>query len=110
VCRHISIKDVFRNIFMKTTRACKFRLYPSKTQQMELCRYLHECKTLWNMLLEYTKKYYEETSKFPTRKQLYFQTKETPLFSQVAQNVADRLVNGLREGRTEGRFSALQTA
>ncbi len=81
---------------MKTTRAWKFRLYPSKTQQRELSGCLHECKTLWNRLLEYTKKYYEETSKFPTRKQLYLQTKDTPLFSQVAQNVADRLVKSLR--------------
>jgi putative transposase len=90
------INDVFRIIFMKTTRAWKFRLYPSKTQQRELTRYLYECKTLWNGLLEYTKKYYEETGKFPSRKQLYIQTKQTALFSQVAQNVADRLIKSLR--------------
>jgi putative transposase len=81
---------------MKITRAWKFRLYPSKTQQRELIRYLQDCKTLWNLLLEYTKKYYEETGKFPSRKQLYLQTKGTSLFSQVAQDVADRLVKSLR--------------
>ena len=80
---------------MKVTRAWKFRLYPSIAQQRELSGCLHECKTLWNRLLEYTKKYYEETGKFPTRKKLYLQTKGTPLFSQVAQNVADRLVKSL---------------
>jgi len=102
---------------MKTTRAWKFRLYPSKTQQRELTDYLDECKTLWNELLECTKKYYEETGRFPIRKQLYLQTKETPLFSQVAQNVADRLVKSLKgaiarkkAGRKVGfpRFKALE--
>jgi len=77
-------------------RAWKFRLYPSKAQQKELSSCLHNCKNLWNSLLEHTKKYYEETGKFPTRKQLYLQTKEIPLFSQVAQNVADRLVKSLK--------------
>ena len=81
---------------MKTIRAWKFRLCPSKIQQKELTRYLHECKNIWNRLLEDTKKYYEETGKFPSRKQLYLQTKGTSLFSQVAQNVADRLAKSLK--------------
>jgi putative transposase len=77
-------------------RAWKYRLYPSKTQQNELNSNLHNCKDLWNYLLNYTKNYYEETGRFPTRKELYIQAKETPLFSQVAQNVADRLVKSIR--------------
>lgn len=81
---------------MNIVRAWKFRLYPSKTQQRKLFGYLHECKILWNSLLEYTKEYYKETGKFPTRKQLYLLTKGTPLFSQVAQNVADRLAKSLK--------------
>ncbi|MEW5996438.1 MAG: transposase [Candidatus Micrarchaeota archaeon] len=78
------------------TRAWKFRLYTSRSQEKQMGECLHECKELWNSLLEYTKKYYKETGKFPTRQQLYLQTKGTPLFSQVAQNVADRLVKCLR--------------
>jgi putative transposase len=81
---------------MKATRAWKFRLYPSKAQEKQFYQYLHICKNLWNHLLDYTKKYYKETGRFPTRKELYFQTKETLLFSQVAQNVADRLVKSIR--------------
>ncbi len=81
---------------MGMNRAWQYRLYPSKAQEQQLNSYLYECKDLWNSLLEYTKTYYEETGKFPTRKQLYLLTKETPLFSQVAQNVADRLSKSLK--------------
>lgn len=80
---------------MKAVRAWKYRLYPSKAQENELDHYLHECKNLWNNLLGYAKGYYEKTGKFPTRSQLYLQTKGTPVFSQVAQNVADRLAKAL---------------
>jgi len=96
VCQSMLIYPVFRNSFMKRIRAWKFRLYPSKSQQKELMKSLYECKNLWNQLLDYTKKYYEETNKFPTRKQLYLLTKDTALFSQVAQNVADRLTKSLK--------------
>jgi putative transposase len=77
-------------------RAWKFRLYPSKSQEKYLEQHLYNCKDLWNALLEYTKNYHEKTGKFPTRRQLYLQTKGTPLFSQVAQNVADRLFKCIR--------------
>ena len=81
---------------MKAVRAWKYRLYPSKIQEKELDRYFYECKNLWNSLLEHTKRYYEKTGKFPTRSQLYLFVKGTPIFSQVAQNVADRLAKALR--------------
>ncbi|MFH0738061.1 MAG: transposase [Candidatus Micrarchaeota archaeon] len=81
---------------MGMNRAWRYRLYPSKAQQKSLDTYLYECKTLWNTLLEYTKAYYNESGKFPTRKELYLLTKERPLFSQVAQNVADRLSKSLK--------------
>ena len=76
-------------------RAWKYRIYPSKNQQKDLERYLINCKNLWNSLLNYTKLYYKNTLKFPSRKKLYSLTKETCLFSQVAQNVADRLSKSL---------------
>jgi len=81
---------------MKITRAWKYRLYPSKSQEKLLNQYFYECKTLWNSLLEFSKKYYSETGRFPSRKELYLQSKGTVLFSQVAQNVADRLVKSLK--------------
>jgi len=72
-------------------RAWKFRLYPSKVQEKAFGQYFWECKNLWNSLLEYTKSHYKETGKFPSRTDLHLLTKETPLYTQVAQNVADRL-------------------
>ncbi len=81
---------------MRVTRAWKYRLYPSRSQEKLLNRQFYECKTLWNSLLDHTKEYYEETKKFPTRKQLYTLAKDTGLYSQVAQNVADRLVKSLK--------------
>jgi putative transposase len=89
-------KRSFIQIFMRITRAWKYRIYPSKSQENILYKHLHECKTLWNSLLEYTKKHHGETGRFPDRKQLYLQTKGTPIFSQVAQNVADRLAKSLK--------------
>jgi len=77
-------------------RTWKYRLYPSRTQQIVLERYLQDCKGLWNSLLEHAKNHHQETGKFPTRKQLYLLTKETPLFSQVAQNTADRLTKSFK--------------
>ena len=78
------------------TRAWRFRIYPSKSQEAILAQHLLHCKELWNRLLDCTKDCYKETGKFPTRQQLYAQTKGTPLFSQVAQNVADRLFKSIR--------------
>ncbi|MFH1394346.1 MAG: transposase [Candidatus Micrarchaeota archaeon] len=81
---------------MKVIRAWKYRIYPSKIQERELFDSLEQCKNLWNSLLDHTKTCYKETGRFPTRKQLYLLTKETSLFSQVSQNVADRLVKSLK--------------
>ena len=77
-------------------RSWKFRIYPSRQQENILDDHLATCKNLWNALLEYSKNYYEGTGKFPTRQQLNALTKGTPLFAQVAQNVADRLVKSMR--------------
>jgi putative transposase len=81
---------------MNVRRAWKYRIYPSKNQEKEIDNFLHNCKSLWNFLLEHTKEYYDESKKFPSRKQLYLLTKDTNLYSQVSQNVADKLVKSLR--------------
>jgi putative transposase len=80
---------------MEMMRAWKFRLYPSKLQRQELDRYLSECKSLWNKLLEFVKEHYHETGKFPRRAQLHLLTKEGTIHSQVAQNVDQRLLKSL---------------
>jgi putative transposase len=77
-------------------RSWKFRLYPSRQQENRLGNYLEACKDLWNSLLEHSRKHHQETGKFPTRNQLNALTKGTPLFSQVAQNAADRLAKSMR--------------
>ena len=82
---------------MIVIRSWKYRIYPTNEQEKELQFYLYECKTLWNFLLKHTKHYYDKTGEFPTRYQLICLTKKkSKLFSQVAQNVADRLSKALR--------------
>jgi putative transposase len=71
-------------------------LYPSKTQEKELNAYLLACKDLWNSLIEYAKEQYDKTGKLQTRQALYAKTKGIPIFSQAAQNVADRLYKSIR--------------
>ena len=90
------INDFCSLFFMKTMRAWRYRLYPSKAQEQKLNNCLSECKNLWNSLLKHSKKHYEKTGGFPTRNQLNPMTKDTMLFSQVAQNVADRLSKSLK--------------
>ncbi len=81
---------------MGMNRAWRYRLYPSKAKQKILEDHLQECKNLWNSLLEYVKSYHAKTGKFPNKAQLCLLTKKAKVFSQVAQNVADRLVRAIR--------------
>lgn len=80
---------------MLLRRAFKYRLYPSKTQEKNLNTQLYYAKELWNSLLGYIKNYYLEAGKFPTKGQLFKFTKKTQLYSQVAQNIADRLLKSI---------------
>ena len=81
---------------MKVVRSWKYRIYPTKEQEIAFQAYLEECRKLWNYLLSYTREYYKRTNKLPTRNQLYILSKKTKLFSQVSQNVADKLVKSFR--------------
>lgn len=75
----------------------RFRIYPSKEQERQLQSCLNDSRNLWNSLLKFVIKHYEETEKFPTRTQLHLLTKNREnLYSQAAQNVADRLVKSLK--------------
>ncbi len=92
---------------MKRIRSWKFRIYPSNDQEKELQNYLYECKNIWNNLLEYTKHCYAKTGKLPTEYQLKCLTrKKSPIFSQVAQNVAGRLskaITGMLAKKKKGK-------
>ena len=80
---------------MELKRAYKFRLYPTMTQEKELDTHRWRSKNLWNTLLDFAIKRYNETGKFPTKSQLQSETKKTGMYSQSAQDVSHRLHKAL---------------
>jgi putative transposase len=76
-------------------RAYRFRIYPSKKQEEEMCRHLWVSKELWNEMLAFTKEIYNNYQRFSTRKTLREMVKQSGLFSQVNQELVDRLVDAL---------------
>jgi len=72
-------------------RTYKFRIYPSKMQETEMCKHLWIEKELWNNLLEANKRNYLEEKKFLTKKELQKMVKNKGLYSQVAQTLSHRL-------------------
>ncbi len=76
-------------------RAYKFRLYPSKVQEAELCRHLGLAKNLWNALLEHSKNFYGDFGFFPSKNALQLMVKDRGLYSQVQQEVAHRVHNSV---------------
>jgi putative transposase len=76
-------------------RAYKFRIYPSKIQEKEMQRHLWLSKELWNEMLAFTKEIYDNYEKFPTKKTLREIVKQSGLFSQVGQELVDRLIDAL---------------
>lgn len=81
---------------MEVRRAYKYRIYPSKTQEEKLNCYLIECKNTWNKLLQNVKEHYSNTDKFPSKADLCKHIKNSKMFSQVAQNVTDRITKAIR--------------
>jgi len=77
-------------------RAYKFRVYPSKLQDMEMRKHLWLSKNLWNEMLEHTKEMYSAFGKFPTKKSLRQFTQKVGLYSQVGQELTDRLLDALK--------------
>jgi putative transposase len=74
-------------------RAYKFRLYPARTQDEALCHHLWLSKELWNKMLDYSKSKYKREGKFASKRELRELVKRQGLFSQVAQELVDRLVD-----------------
>ncbi|MBI5061697.1 MAG: helix-turn-helix domain-containing protein [Candidatus Aenigmarchaeota archaeon] len=77
-------------------RAYKFRLYPSKKQIEALNHHIWISKELWNRMLETTKKLYEKEKRFPSKKELREIVKDSLLYSQVSQELVDRLLDAVK--------------
>lgn len=74
-------------------RAYRFRLYPNCSQDEMLRHHLWLSKELWNRMLDFSKSKYKSEKKFATKKELREMVKCQGLFSQVAQELVDRLVD-----------------
>ncbi|MFH0817126.1 MAG: transposase, partial [Candidatus Micrarchaeota archaeon] len=74
---------------------CKFRLYPSKAQEKQLNSHLWKSKDSWNEMLEFVKGFYKDYGRFPTKKTLREFVKYSGLYSQVGQELVDRLCDSL---------------
>ncbi len=75
--------------------AYKFRIYPSKNQEGQMQTHLWLAKNLWNEMLAFTKEIYNNHGKFPTKRTLREMVKQSGLFSQVGQELVDRLIDAL---------------
>ena len=73
----------------------KFRIYPSKKQEMKMKEHLKTEKDLWNELLEAKKKKYEKEKKFLTKNEMHNIVRDKGLYSQTAQALSHRLENAL---------------
>ncbi len=76
-------------------RAYKFRIYPTKAQEKMMDTHRWISKNLWNEMLAFCKKTYEETGKFPTKNQLQIMAKGRGMYSQSAQDISHRLSKSL---------------
>ena len=74
-------------------RAYRFRLYPNRSHEEALRYHLWLSKELWNRMLDYSKSKYKREGKFASKKELRDMVKHQGLFSQVAQELVDRLVD-----------------
>jgi len=73
----------------------KFRLYPSKLQDIEMRKHLWISKNLWNELLSFSKEQYQNYGLFPTKRTLQSMSKVTGLFSQTRQEVSHRVFESI---------------
>ncbi|MGD0995913.1 MAG: transposase [Candidatus Bathyarchaeia archaeon] len=66
-------------------------MYPNRLQEETLNHHLWLSKELWNRMLDYSKSKYNREGKFASKKELRERVKRQGLFSQVAQELVDRL-------------------
>jgi len=74
-------------------RTYRFRFYPNLSQTETLNYHLWLSKELWNRMVDYSKSKYKHEGKFASKKELRAMVKHQGLFSQVAQELVDRLVD-----------------
>lgn len=72
-------------------RTYKFRIYPSKQQQILMEKHLQISKNIWNELLAMTKQSYTDFGYFTSIKTLENCTKKSGIYSQTARHIAQRL-------------------
>ena len=73
----------------------RFRIYPSKKQEMQMKEHLRIEKDLWNELLEANEKKYETEKRFLTKNEMHDIVRDKGLYSQTAQALSHRLENAL---------------
>ena len=76
-------------------RSYKFRLYPSKSQELEMKKHLWLAKSLWNELLAFVKEHYQIYGMFPTKGTMQLMAKNYGMYSQVQQNVAHKVIDAV---------------
>lgn len=76
-------------------RSYRFRLYPSKKQEKEMRQHIWLSKNLWNDILAHCQKTYSDFGMFPTKGTIAILTKNSGLYSQVAQEVGSRVVEAV---------------
>ncbi len=77
-------------------KSYRFRVYANKQQDAVMRQHLWASKNLWNSGLTLAKQMYDDFGKFPTRKTLQEISKDSGLYSQVAQGVFVRLSLALK--------------
>jgi len=89
---HMSKTDETKAYMIRTY---KFRIYPSKKQEMQMNEHLKTEKDLWNELLYANKKKYETEKRFLTKSEMHNVARNKGLYSQTAQALSQRLENAL---------------
>jgi len=103
------INAKFRRLNMKKT--FKFRIYPSRKQKLRLNKQLSQAKEIYNHLLEKANEKYKSErrmlTKFNMNKYITELKKTHPeyqeIYSQVLQNVSDRLSNAFLSSLQESQ-------
>ena len=76
-------------------RVYKFRIYPTKLQEIELKKHLWLSKNLWNNLLSFSKDHYQSYDLFPTKNTLQMMSKGEGMYSQTRQEVSHRVFESI---------------
>ncbi len=83
-------------------RSFKFRLYPSKEQEVLLGLHLFISKNVWNASLNFVKSFYNDFQRFPSLKCLRGFAVGQGLYSQTGQDVVARLYGALKQRKIKG--------